>query len=172
MKSLLTLILLFISSTAHAICTDFIGTNISDQGIGLYSHAQLFNPLNSGKNLELSRIDIAVTVWGQTPPGTRGLDFVIQSAPLANVSGNMSCKNIGDSTIPAAQMFQASLPASMVTGVKPVYEFWVGVAENDHPYIFSTPLIIPPGKGVSIRGGQTAMYVVTSWQWHETSLTP
>jgi hypothetical protein len=164
--------LLFFPNYSFARCEHFIGTIISDGVSDMYSLAQLYNPKGSGKNLEVSRIDIAVTAWGQTPPGTRAADLVVQLAPLENEGGNATCKDLSSEAPSAARMYDAAFPPIMVTGFRPIYEFWMGGAENDHSYTFNPPLIIPPGKGLAVRGGQKTMYVVTSWQWAERERTP
>jgi hypothetical protein len=184
-------------------CTNYMGANIaegrtafdpSSKLIGDWSHAQIWNPVGSGKVLAVSRLQLAVAVFNhQTPFKGRGADIVVQTEPMPEPGGNTHCKDIGDDTKSAAQMRVAHLPKSRVTGVGPViYELWptatfngertvgaderkitepfvMGSSETDREYIFDPPIRIPPGYGIAVRGALPAMYVITSWQWREVS---
>jgi hypothetical protein len=161
---------LALPSSCLADCSDFSGQNISDGVIGKYSLAQLWNPASSSKNLVVTKITAAVTAWEATPSGTRANDIVVQTAAFPNNTGNAQCKNIGDASAPVGLLRSTQLDASDVTGFKPFHEFWFGASEVDHTYTFDPPIVIPPGYGIAVRGGQTAMYVVTSWQWSEVPI--
>lgn len=160
-------VFLALPSLCLADCSDFSGQNISDGVAGKYSLAQLWNPASSSKNLVVTKITTAVTGWTATPSGTRATDIVVQTAPFPNNTGNAQCKNIGDASEPVGLLRGTQLDPSDVTGVKPFHEFWFGASEVDHTYAFDPPIVIPLGYGIAVRGGQTAMYVVTSWQWSE-----
>jgi hypothetical protein len=150
--------------------TDYLGQSIGDGVVGKHSHAQLWNPVGSGKNLELTSVRVTFTTWGATPAGSRAGDFVKTTAPLASKLGYAVAADFGDSTSPVAEMrSEAKLPAD-ITGVAPFYECWIGASETDRLYQFDKPIIIRPGTGFAVRGAQTAMYIVSAWQWSEDAV--
>jgi hypothetical protein len=176
MKLKLVFALLFsvAPSLCFATCTNFIGMNIADQSVGKQSMSQLWNPPSSGKVLSVSKLTLAVTVWGQTPAGTRAADIVVATAAMTTPqTGAVRCKDLGDSALPGGEMrIDALLPGSLAALGRPIYELWPSKPEDDRTYTFDPPIVVPPGYGLTVRGAQTAMYVVTSWQWTESAVTP
>jgi len=104
---------------------------------------------------------------------TRGADLVIETVPKTTLETNAArCKDVADTALGAAEFRVEHVPASGVTGVRPIYEMWPGKNEDDRTYTFDPPLTLSPGTGLSVRGAQPNLIVVTSWQWKELPISP
>lgn len=169
----LLFVLFPIAANAQTAPSCFLGMNIAVPAVGLYSHAQIYNPAGSGMDLQISKIVAAVVVQSQTPPGTVAADLPVQNAPFATLNtGNIKSKNVGSSSASVAQMNTGQLAAGAgngVTGVPPLQEFWLPATEKDEAYSFDPPIVVPPGYGIAVRAAQPDMTAIGSWQWCEVT---
>lgn len=159
---------------AHAqVTSDYLGYNISNPVVGQVSHAQIWNPADSGVTLKVSSLVVAFIAQSGTLAGTRAGDITINASALVLTGSGLSHnKDLSVTAASKALMRNANLTAGVgggLTGVPPVYEIWNGATETDHTYLFSPPISVPPGMGLTVRAAQPNMTVVTSWQWSEVS---
>lgn len=171
MKLKIAFLLLFSLSPSLCFAADFVGMNVGTPLVDKVSHAQIWNPGNSGVTLQVSSLVVAFIAQAGAPAGSRAGDITANSAamPILN-SGNARNKDLGNVVPPKAQMNSGNLVAGVgggLTGVPPVHEIWIGASEVDHTYMFSPPIIVPPGTGLSVRAAQPNMTAVVTWQWSE-----
>lgn len=165
------LFLLSVACAQAQTTNDYVGYNISNPVVGQVSHAQIWNPSDSGVTLKVYSLVAAFIAQTATPPGTRAGDITINTSAMAlHNSGLSHNKDLAIAAVSKAQMNSANLSAGVgggLTGVPPIHEIWNGATETDHTYIFSPPLSVPPGMGLSVRAAQPNMTAVTTWQWSE-----
>lgn len=160
-------------SLCFAVCTDFVGMNIAQGEAGKYSHAQIWNPADSGVTLSVTSLCFAASlISGAISDGTGG-DITTQNTPFGAEGDNQGyCANVSDTSAAKARMRTVRFPPGVglgITGVKPFHEIWTGKSGEDHCYSFKSPMIVPPGYGLTARGAAPALTVITTWQWSEAN---
>lgn len=162
----------------------YIGMNIAESEAGKYSIAEFWNPPNSGVDCYVTEVDFAVVALSTTAPGARAGDIVIFNTTttstgvnvLGGIGGNSHNKDTDPlAPPPKAEMRNIRLTPGVnngITGVAPVQEMWLGVAEDDTTYPFTPAIILRPGSGLMFRAAQSNMYAISSIEWSEKPHTP
>ena len=137
----------------------FIGYSTSTGGAGLYPQVQLFNPVGSGKNLILNKASVILSVAG-------GAGLLRGSVQLLNSSGAGSNKFLGKSNSLGVMRNEAA--AAVVAGT--LIGTVVPPANDQRDFLFSEPLLIEPGLGVSFYCANPTSTATCIWQWIEENI--
>lgn len=123
---------------------------------GQLSHAQLWNPAGSGKNLILSKLSVLPTAVGSVAFGRTNVAH-------GTLIGNGSSKLLGGAA-GTGQLRTTTSAASLLTIMG---NFGIGVATTHAEFPLTEPVIIPPGWGFGFSFGVVNVQITATFQWFE-----
>ncbi len=138
----------------------FMGLVGSPPAAAKYSHTQLFNPANSGKNLIIEAVTFSTT-------GTNLSCYLRSSnAALTTLSGPGSCKKLG---APASVGTMYSDANAVLLGTATLHAF---DSSPNVPFTYrcNEPIICPPGFGLIAANGWVNNQLDVNYEWYEENI--
>lgn len=141
---------------------NFMCATVAEGVSGQRAFVQLWNPADSGQNLEVTQMILA-----HSYNGASGFDLRQHAAALGSKKVNPPNKAIGGTPSIAELRSGNVAPASIPGAI--IQEEWIGRQFDDHTYRFDPPIVIHPGLGIHATAAHDGTYLVASFEFSEVA---
>jgi hypothetical protein len=138
----------------------FIGVASATATAAVFGRAQLWNPATNPNRLVVEQITCASN--SGTP---QGVNLISTAAQLATNTGNGLSKLVGGA--PSAALLNYDSAATNSGAGMPMFLFSLPAVDSQLVFVPHEPLIIPPGKGLTLWANQADTSVLSTWEWYE-----
>lgn len=139
---------------------NFMCATVADGIAGQRALVQLWNPVDSGLDLEVTQMILA-----HSYNGASGFDLRQHDCALGSKQVNPPNKLIGGEPSSAELRYGHVAPSEIPGEI--IQEEWIGRQFDDRIYRFDPPLVVPPGWGVHATAAHDGTYLVASFEFSE-----